>query len=510
MEQLPILQSLIVVSADLCGYGRLMEQDESNTHLSVTKCLRNVLRPTVEQHSGKVVKSTGDGALIAFHDPTNAIKGMIAFQQKITDLNTSRSEDQKLEFRIGVHSSAAIIDDGDLYGHGVNIAVRLQEVAEPGSILISQSVLEKLEDRTASKFSRFGKTLLKNTKDPILAHRWDNGISSVGERRRFQRLLAALAGLLLILVLPLNTSSKDPSDNAPERLKVEQLSEIDRLAFKKYTRNLDDEDIVNKKSAAIDIYQQAWVHYSRNTPHDLDISHKYLKQIFYQDKNNDEINSLLAAVYWRVWYNRWQDSLGLTVSETLRRAHYHLSKVDTPVAITHMVSSEMMTADGNIAGAIAEANYAITKHPRAAVGQFAWALAQLYSGKPELAEEFMRRAIRLDPHSSRYLVGLGLAQLSMEQFYKSIETLNRALDMNQENDWTYFLLAIANSYLGKEEEAKLAVDRFNELGSRRKGWVINHLPYIHLWTFQREEDRRRLGRIVELAGFTFQAGHDGD
>jgi len=137
--------TLAIVSIDLVGYSRLMEEDERGTHGALMACRRDILEPIVAQHDGHIIKSTGDGALITFSTADDAVKGMIAFQDRVALREAKFPKSRRLVFRIGIHLAEAIYDDGDLYGHGVNLAVRLQEAAEPGSIYLSDVAVSESE-----------------------------------------------------------------------------------------------------------------------------------------------------------------------------------------------------------------------------------------------------------------------------------------------------------------------------------------------------------------------------
>jgi class 3 adenylate cyclase len=129
-----------ILAADVVGYSRLMEQDENRT-MAVLKSRRNdVLVPTVAQHNGRIVKVMGDGVLVEFGSAVDAVQCAVELQKNFTEANRGVSEDQHIVLRIGINLGDVIVEGSDLYGDGVNVAARLEGLAEPGGIYIYQAV----------------------------------------------------------------------------------------------------------------------------------------------------------------------------------------------------------------------------------------------------------------------------------------------------------------------------------------------------------------------------------
>ncbi len=121
-----------VLVADVVGYTRLMEADEEDTHARLMRLRLELLEPTVTEHSGRVVKNTGDGFIAIFADVVEATRCAAALQQTLTTLGTREPPDRRIAFRIGLNLCDTIIEADDVYGEGVNVAARLQAYAEPG------------------------------------------------------------------------------------------------------------------------------------------------------------------------------------------------------------------------------------------------------------------------------------------------------------------------------------------------------------------------------------------
>src|SRR5262245_34382353 len=164
-----------MVAADVVGYSRLMGRDESGTVAHLRKNRAERLEPVLAKYHGRLVKLTGDGALIEFGSAVDALSAAIEFQQGMAKANCEQPADTALVFRMGVHVGDLIVDGDDLYGDGVNIAARLEAEAPPGGIIVSRAVREAVDGRLRAKLHALGDLTLKNIERPIRAFRveWD-------------------------------------------------------------------------------------------------------------------------------------------------------------------------------------------------------------------------------------------------------------------------------------------------------------------------------------------------
>jgi hypothetical protein len=126
-----------ILAADVAGYSRLMHHDEEATHAKLTALLADSVRPAVSEHGGRIVKNTGDGFLAEFPSAVEAVRTAVQFQTRIKELTTADEEDRRIAFRVGVNIGDVIVEPNDIFGDGVNIAARLESIAEPGGICIS-------------------------------------------------------------------------------------------------------------------------------------------------------------------------------------------------------------------------------------------------------------------------------------------------------------------------------------------------------------------------------------
>jgi adenylate cyclase len=160
-----------VLAADVAGYSRLMGRDEEGT-LAQLKALRKMLLdPTIATHRGRIVKTTGDGILVEFASAVDAARCSVEIQEEMAKQNSHVPQEQRIEFRIGIHVGDIIIDDNDIFGDGVNIAARLEGIAEPGGICLSDDTHRQIRGKIDNLFDDIGEQSLKNIAEPMRAWR---------------------------------------------------------------------------------------------------------------------------------------------------------------------------------------------------------------------------------------------------------------------------------------------------------------------------------------------------
>src|SRR6266446_6715073 len=137
-------QLAAVVAADIAGYSRLMGADEEGTLAQLKACRRELIDPGIARHRGRIVKTTGDGFLAEFPSPVEAVRWAVEMQHGMIERNAEIADDRRLLFRVGINLGDVIVDDKDLYGDAVNIAARLESLADPGGICISQAMREQI------------------------------------------------------------------------------------------------------------------------------------------------------------------------------------------------------------------------------------------------------------------------------------------------------------------------------------------------------------------------------
>ena len=156
-----------IVSADVVGYSRLMGADEAGTLAALESHRRELIDPLVARFDGRIVKTMGDGLLLEFPSAVNAVDFSLELQRGLAARNEEIAEERRIVFRIGVNLGDIVVEDDDIFGDGVNLAARLQEIAEPGAVCLAGGVYEQLAGRGDQKFEALGYRKLKNIGQPV-------------------------------------------------------------------------------------------------------------------------------------------------------------------------------------------------------------------------------------------------------------------------------------------------------------------------------------------------------
>ncbi|WFU52434.1 adenylate/guanylate cyclase domain-containing protein [Bradyrhizobium pachyrhizi] len=160
-----------ILAADVAGYSRLTGLDEEGTHVRLRERLRGLADPKISEHRGKVVKHTGDGVLAEFGSVVDAVRCAIEVQRAMAEQNATVPQLKRIEFRIGIHVGDIIVDENDIFGDGVNIAARLEGIADPGGICISDDAQRQIRGKVDAVFEDMGSQNLKNIAEPMRAWR---------------------------------------------------------------------------------------------------------------------------------------------------------------------------------------------------------------------------------------------------------------------------------------------------------------------------------------------------
>jgi class 3 adenylate cyclase/TolB-like protein/tetratricopeptide (TPR) repeat protein len=170
-EERPERRLAAILAADVVGYSRLMEADEESTLAALISHRHEVVDPSIARHAGRIVKTMGDGMLVEFQSPVEAVRCALEIQQGATRRANGVAEDRRITWRIGINLGDVVASGNDLYGDGVNIAARLEGLAEPGGICVSRAVRDQVRDRLSVSFADLGEQLVKNIARPVRCFR---------------------------------------------------------------------------------------------------------------------------------------------------------------------------------------------------------------------------------------------------------------------------------------------------------------------------------------------------
>jgi adenylate cyclase len=160
-----------ILAADTAGYSRLMGTDEEGTHRRLQAHLRELIDPKITEYRGRVVKNTGDGFLAEFASVVDAVRCAVEVQRGMAERNAVTSPEERIEFRVGINLGDVIAEGGDIFGDGVNIAARLEALAEPGGICVSRVVRDQVRDKLDYAFEDMGEQQVKNISRPVRVYR---------------------------------------------------------------------------------------------------------------------------------------------------------------------------------------------------------------------------------------------------------------------------------------------------------------------------------------------------
>jgi adenylate cyclase len=199
-----------ILAADVVGYSRLMAVDEAGTLAALRKLRSELVDPTIGAHHGRIVKLIGDGTLVEFASVVDAVECAISIQNSLRGISANQTDDGRIVFRIGINVGDVILDGEDLYGDGVNVAARLEAIAEPGGIAISEDAWRQVSGKVAARFIDRGEQSLKNIARPVRVYSVDLGMAPARQPAAHG---TPAADIPSIAVLPFQNMSGDPEQD---------------------------------------------------------------------------------------------------------------------------------------------------------------------------------------------------------------------------------------------------------------------------------------------------------
>jgi TolB-like protein/class 3 adenylate cyclase len=198
-----------ILAADVVGYSALMEADEAGTFDRVRRRRKELFEPEIEKHHGRIFKLMGDGLLAEFGSVVDAVECAVTLQRGMAERNANVAESQRIEVRIGINLGEVIVEGDDRYGEGVNVAARLQQLADPGGICVSGKVSKEVEKKLAFDFEPMGEQRMKNIAEPVACYRVNLQPQSLAQPGPSMPIPSRLPNRAAIAVLPFTNMSSD-------------------------------------------------------------------------------------------------------------------------------------------------------------------------------------------------------------------------------------------------------------------------------------------------------------
>jgi adenylate cyclase len=510
-----------ILAADVAGYSRLMGADEEGTLAALKTLCREVLDPKIKEHRGRIVNTTGDGLLSEFASVVDAVRCAVEVQREMAARNAGVQAERRIEFRIGINLGDIMIDDNDIFGDGVNVAARLEALAEPGGICVSRVVRDQVRDKLAVPFEDMGEQQVKNIARPVRAYR-----ALLAERADRPSIpsdaaLRSLPDRPSIAVLPFHNVSGDPEqeyfvDGITEDIitalskwrwflviarnstfaykgKSVDLKEVGRELGVRYVlegsmRRVGQRVRISSQLINIATGTHLWAE-----RYDRDLTDIFVVQ--------DDITSRVAAAIepalsraeiQRVIAKR-PEHMGAW--DFCQRGFWHVHKGTRTDGITaHSLFKQALALDPNLA----DAHLGLA---RSLIVQWGYGSVEDFAPFVRQARESALQAVALD--SENPLTHYVLAQTSLwaSDARAAIAHASRAIELNANFAPGHFYLGIALSLDGRHEEALEAIEtgwRLSPRDPRASTWLANKARvFYHLRRYEEAVETALSARRIQ-------------
>jgi adenylate cyclase len=410
-----------ILAADVVGYSRLMEQDEVGTLATLKARRKNLLKPLVSKHRGRIFKITGDGVLVEFRSAVNAVRCAIDLQQAMAEANVGQSEDRSITLRIGVNLGDVIVEGADRYGDAINIAARLESNAETGGILLSGATYDNVRHKIDAAFQDLGTQTLKNISEPVHIYCIADTPSVAAPRMTGDK--------PSIAVLPYENMSGDPgqqyfSDGITEDI-ITDLSRFRSLVV--VARNSS----FQFRGKAVDV---------RRVGRELGVQYVVEGSV---RKSADRLRITTQLIECAGGMHLWSE-------------RYDCSLIDLFAIQDEVVQSIVSSVAGQVSGAaFKRARRKRTEH-LGAYDCLLHAMEWHRSTGPEADEECRRwyeKALELDPNCVEALGGLAVNALNeafysdaADRFERPLALATKAVALDPNNSWSHCALGLATMW----------------------------------------------------------------
>ena len=499
-----------ILAADVVGYSRLMGADETGTLRRLTELRREVLEPLIAAHRGRVVKLMGDGLLVEFASVVDAVACAAAWQDRMAAHDPEAAEDRRLRFRIGINLGDVIIEDEDIYGDGVNVAARLEPLAEPGGICVSSAVFEQVHNKTDLAFQDIGPQSLKNIDQAIHAYALlpgdataeDSGAQAKTEGK-------AAAEKPSIAVLPF----KNLSGDADQEYFADGVSEdlITALSRNRWLMVIARNSSFTYKGETVDLKQvgqQLGVRYVldgslrkggnrvRIAAQLIDASagkqmwaeryDRVLEDIFaLQDEVTGAIVAAIAPELGKAEQQRAtaKTAESLNAWDVYQRGMWHLyQRTKDDLAEARRLFDSALDLDPSLSPAcsgLVDAYYY----------EVVLGLAESAEENRAKALEAARRAVELDTDDAAAHCAMGKARIVRQEHALAVPDLQLAIDLNPSLAWAHYGIGAATVFSGQAEQAIAHLEDAIRLSPRDQHMGSFMVRLAEAYLLQRDYDR---------------------
>ena len=481
-----------ILAADVAGYSRLTGLDEEGTHVRLRERLRGLADPKISEHRGKVVKHTGDGVLAEFGSVVDAVRCAIEVQRGMAEQNATMPQVKRIEFRVGIHVGDIIVDGNDIFGDGVNIAARLEGIAEPGGVCISDDAQRQVRGKVDFAFEDMGPQNLKNIVEPMRA--WRLRMNASGSATApIEPPVESMQALALpdkpsIAVLPFENMSGDleqeyfvdgiAEDVLTTLSKIHELMVIARnssFVFKKQTRDIREigrtlgvryvlEGSVRKAGNRVRLAAQLID--SLNGGHVwADRFEGDLDDVFeLQDRITQDIVAALEVRLTfgeevRVWRKRSGSPLVYEHFHKGRTLYVNFAKHTHAQARGEF--ERALEINPVFTPALGLLGFTLTDQAR-----FGWEKDEATTY--EAALECAARALAVDPNSDEAYVTLGYTRLYQRRHDDALAAGEKAIALSPNNAGAYHMAALFHSYDGNFRKAAQYEEQAQRLSPLRR------------------------------------------
>jgi TolB-like protein/class 3 adenylate cyclase/Tfp pilus assembly protein PilF len=435
-----------ILAADVAGYSRLMHNEEEATHAKLSALLADAAEPAIAEHGGRIVKSTGDGFLAEFPSAVEAVRAAVKFQARVRELTIGEVEDKRIAFRVGVNIGDVIVEAHDIFGDGVNVAARLEGIAEPGGICISSSAYDQVRGKVGVEFANLGEQNLKNIALPVQTYAVIQDRLGVGTSAVITP--SPLAPRLSMVVLPFANIGGDPEqdyfvDGVTESLTTDLSRISGAFVIGRHTA-------FTYKGKAVDL---------RRIGRELNVRY-VLEGSVQRGGNRLRVNVQLidAETGSHLWAERFEKA----VTDLFDMQDEIVSR------LANTLNAELIEAEARRAER--------SPHPNSMALYFqarSWANKGMTPEYMARARSLFERALELDPSNIEALVGTALVDTNSFQLTDNraahmaeVEAvLIKALRIAPQHAWAHMLLGVVQMYTNRaargiaECERALVLDR---------------------------------------------------